>query len=151
MLSSQLAVTRCGPANGCLSLPPRPLSSLHPTQVEFFFVDSVPLVTSYRNNDFAIYDGGVFEQVWQDQYCVLKAQLAASCAKWKVLVAHHPTRSNGNSHGNTAQMISWVEPLILQYGVQVSCADGGALLAGLPAGTFEPGAAAAVVAGTDGS
>lgn len=44
--------------------------------------------------------GGVLSQSWESHLKELETRLARSSARWKILIAHHPVRSNGE-HGDT--------------------------------------------------
>ncbi len=48
--------------------------------------------------------GGLLEQSWRANLAELEADLAASRAGWKVVVGHHPVRSNGEEHGDTPEL-----------------------------------------------
>lgn len=48
--------------------------------------------------------GGVREQSWMANLVELEAELAASEAGWKLVVGHHPVRSNGFEHGDTPEL-----------------------------------------------
>ncbi len=49
----------------------------------------------------------------------LRTQLAASVAKWKICFFHHPLYSAGRRHGSEVDLRVLVEPLFIQYGVNV--------------------------------
>lgn len=49
----------------------------------------------------------------------LKSQLSASDAKWKICYFHHPLYSDGKMHGPDLDLRHLLEPLFLQYGVNV--------------------------------
>ncbi|PSC68114.1 purple acid phosphatase [Micractinium conductrix] len=99
-------------------------------QVEIFLIDTPPFHVAYKDQPWATYPGGILQQSWQQQYCSLKARLVASCAPWKLAVGHHPTRSNGNGHGNTAELITWLEPLFFATACRYACVGGWAMFAG---------------------
>lgn len=86
--------------------------------VEFFFVDTSTFVLGYRNASWAKYDGGILQQDWEAQLKEVESRLAASKALWKIMVGHHPPRSNGN-HGNNSDIMEHLEPLMQQYGVKI--------------------------------
>ena len=44
------------------------------------------------------------EQSWRTNLVELETELAASKASWKVVVGHHPVRSNGGEHGDTPEL-----------------------------------------------
>ena len=55
--------------------------------------------------------GGLREQSWQEQLAGLQASLLASKAEWKIVIGHHPPRSNGH-HNNTDELIQHLEPIL---------------------------------------
>ena len=55
--------------------------------------------------------GGLREQSWQEQLAGLQASLLASKADWKIVIGHHPPRSNGH-HNNTDELIQHLEPVL---------------------------------------
>ena len=55
--------------------------------------------------------GGLRDQSWQEQLAALQASLMASTADWKVVIGHHPPRSNGH-HNNTDELIQHLEPIL---------------------------------------
>lgn len=48
--------------------------------------------------------GGIREQSWMASLAELEAALAESAAGWKLVVGHHPVRSNGVEHGDTPEL-----------------------------------------------
>ena len=86
--------------------------------VEIFFVDTSTFISAYRNVSWAKYDGGILQQNWELQLKEIESRLAASKALWKIMVGHHPPRSNGN-HGNNSDIMQHLEPLMQRYGVKV--------------------------------
>lgn len=76
---------------------------------EFFFIDSHVLRDSYRRSWGFVRDG---QMLW------LERELAASTARWKIVVGHHPVFSGGK-HGNTKELVVLLKPLLERYGVQV--------------------------------
>ena len=106
----------------CIS-PPRGLPLPHThclpvCSVQIFFVDTSPFIDRYRTAPWAHCAGGILQQSWQEQLAELEGHLAASTAAWKLVVGHHPPRSNGE-HGNNTELMLHLEPLLLQHGVQV--------------------------------
>jgi 3',5'-cyclic AMP phosphodiesterase CpdA len=47
----------------------------------------------------------------------LQQALAASIARWKIAVLHHPMYSSGNKHGSNVVLRKQLEPLFTAYGV----------------------------------
>ena len=67
--------------------------------LEFFVVDSTYMST---------------EQVrW------LEKALAESDAPWKIAFMHHPIYSSGRRHGSNVELRTFIEPLLVKYGVSV--------------------------------
>ncbi len=69
------------------------------TDVEFFVLDST--------------------YVTPEQIEWLKGALEGSKAKWKIAYFHHPIYSSGEKHGSEEDLQALVEPLFLEYGVDV--------------------------------
>lgn len=55
---------------------------------------------------------------WQHQLPWLRRQLAASTARWKLVMGHHPLYSSG-LYGDDPQLIDRLEPLLRRHGVQI--------------------------------
>ena len=53
------------------------------------------------------------------QLAWLKDALAKSTARWKIAYFHHPIYSSGERHGSEEDLQALVEPLFVQYGVDV--------------------------------
>lgn len=87
--------------------------------VEIFFIDTTPIISSYADENWASNRGGLLEQSWEDQVRELEARLARSQADWKLVVGHHPIRTNHRSDLMYADMVDRVEPLLIKYGVQL--------------------------------
>ncbi len=88
------------------------------TTVEFFILDSSAYIESYRRDDKKGY-GDVKTQDPAAQTAWLEAELRKSTAQWKIVCAHHPVYSCSGKHGDTAELVRHVEPLLEKYGVQV--------------------------------
>ena len=55
--------------------------------------------------------GGILEQSWEAQLLELEARLAASDARWKLVVGHHPVR-NQHAPQNTPELVQHLEPIL---------------------------------------
>lgn len=86
--------------------------------VELFFIDTSPFIERYRLESWAKYPGGILEQSWVDQLKELEVRLSRSNAAWKIVVGHHPPRSNGD-HGNNKELMQYLEPILYEWGVQI--------------------------------
>ena len=85
--------------------------------LEIFFIDTSPFITEFQRDSWAVYEGGILQQSWELQLKEVEARLAASVAPWKLMVGHHPPRSNGH-HGNNYELVEHIEPLMQRYGVK---------------------------------
>jgi acid phosphatase len=86
--------------------------------VDMFMIDSSPLVAKYRTDEKAVLRTNVLGQDTAAQLAWLDTELARSKAAWKLVFTHHPSYSGGASHGNTAEMIGQVDPILQRHGVQ---------------------------------
>jgi acid phosphatase len=85
--------------------------------LDIFVLDTTPLVADYEEALMRLSYGRVAVPEADPQLVWLKAALAGSSARWKVVVGHHPIRSGGH-HGGSPQLASRVEPLLAAHGVQ---------------------------------
>ena len=76
---------------------------------DFFFIDSQVIKVGYRS---------WFGSTRDEQILWLERELAASTARWKIVVGHHPVVSGGK-HGNTEALVVLMKPLLERYGVQL--------------------------------
>lgn len=84
--------------------------------VDMFVIDTTPFVAKYRDNpararNFAGQDVSA-QLAWLD------AGLAASTARWKLVVGHHTIHSGGSQHGDTPELVERLKPILLRQGVQ---------------------------------
>ena len=84
--------------------------------LDVFFIDTSPMILSYHDTEWARYPGGIHEQNWESQLKELESDLESSKAPWKIVVGHHPPRSNGE-HGNNTDLIENLEPILQRQGV----------------------------------
>ena len=75
--------------------------------LDLFFLDTSPFVHEYYGEPWASVEGGILDEKdkVQKQVADLDLALERSIAKWKIVVGHHPVRSNGR-HGDTAELVS---------------------------------------------
>eukprot|EP00741_Cyanophora_paradoxa_P023359 tig00000254_g22565.t1 len=97
-------------------------------RLSIFFLDTTPCVSLYRApvvNRFmsdimraskSLLSSILFSQNPGDQYAWLEEALEASTADIKIVVGHHPIYSAGH-HGDSADLLKHVKPLLEQYGV----------------------------------
>ena len=113
---AQLAYARTHPR---WNMPARYFQQTHPidkaTNADFFYLDTTPMVKSYWR--YGKTAANVATQNVQRQLDWFKSALAASRARWKIVVAHHPIYSGGE-HGDTAELIESVLPLLHEFKVQ---------------------------------
>ena len=88
------------------------------TTADFFYLDTTPMIKSYYSiwNPEKTRDNVMTQDV-PKQLAWFKAVLAASTAKWKIVIGHHPIYSGGG-HGDTAELVETILPLLQQYQVQ---------------------------------
>jgi tartrate-resistant acid phosphatase type 5 len=85
---------------------------------DFFYLDTTPMVRIYYNRYFEEPTwANVTKQNVNAQLAWFEQALSASKAKWKIVFAHHPIYSGGE-HGDTAELIESILPLLREHGVQ---------------------------------
>jgi tartrate-resistant acid phosphatase type 5 len=82
---------------------------------DFFYLDTTPMVTSYWSSGKT--SAHVATQDVKKQLGWFKDALAASQARWKIVIGHHPIYSGGE-HGDTAELIENILPLLHEHKVQ---------------------------------
>jgi tartrate-resistant acid phosphatase type 5 len=82
---------------------------------DFFYLDTTPMVKSYHTASNTRRE--VAAQDVPKQLDWFKTALAASKARWKIVIGHHPIYSGGG-HGDTPELIEAVLPLLRQYKAQ---------------------------------
>ena len=82
----------------------------------FVQMDTSPFVTAYHKKGSAYHVEGQDPKV---QLRWLESVLAASRARWKIVVGHHPVYSAAPGHGDTKELIAHVLPVLQQYGVRI--------------------------------
>ena len=90
--------------------------------VDFFYLDTTPMVKSYylATNTEKTRDNVITQDV-PKQLAWFKGALAASTARWKIVIGHHPIYSGGGlfGHGDTQELIETILPLLQEYNVPV--------------------------------
>eukprot|EP00884_Botryococcus_braunii_P006087 jgi/Botrbrau1/1547/Bobra.0107s0035.1 len=84
---------------------------------ELFFLDTSPFHSAYQSEAWASFPGGLSEQSWRAQVAEVGAQLVRSKASWKVVVGHHPIRSNLPDAAQ-AELVQMLEPVLEGHGVR---------------------------------
>ena len=82
----------------------------------FVHLDTAPFVAAYRK------EGSSYHVQGQDskaQVRWLESVLAASKARWRIVVGHHPIYAAAGGHGDTKELAASVLPLLEKHGVQV--------------------------------
>ena len=82
----------------------------------FVHLDTSPFVAAYHKK------GSSYHVEGQDpkaQLRWLESALAASRARWKIVVGHHPVYAAAPGHGDTKELIADVLPVLQKHGVQI--------------------------------
>jgi tartrate-resistant acid phosphatase type 5 len=82
----------------------------------FVHLDTAPFVASYHKK------GSSYHVEGQDvnaQLRWLESVLAASHARWKIVVGHHPIYAAAGGHGDTKELNTEVQPVLKKYGVRI--------------------------------
>ena len=85
------------------------------TTADLFYLDTTPMIKSYWHSGKT--SAHVATQDVKKQLDWFKTALANSQAQWKIVIGHHPIYSGGE-HGDTAELIKEVLPLLHEYKVQ---------------------------------
>ena len=87
--------------------------------VDVFFLDTSPWISEYLDTNQSPWNRNVLvAESWRESLSTLDRRLSASSARVKLLVGHHPTRSNGD-HGDNLDLVEHLEPLLNEHGVKV--------------------------------
>ncbi|MDP9064524.1 MAG: tartrate-resistant acid phosphatase type 5 family protein [Pseudomonadota bacterium] len=86
--------------------------------LDLFFIDSSPLVHTYRDKVEGHIAANVATQDVKAQLRWLDAELGRSAAPWKLVIGHHTVHSGGSAHGDTVEMVELIEPLLKKHRVQ---------------------------------
>jgi len=93
-------------------------SEVEAPHVDFFVVDTSPLVHKYRENVHSVIAQNVASQDVDAQIKWLDQELGRSTAAWKLVVGHHTIYSGGSGHGDTPETQELIDPLLKKHGVQ---------------------------------
>jgi tartrate-resistant acid phosphatase type 5 len=85
---------------------------------DFFMIDTVPLIASYRKEPAATAKHHVHDQSAEAQYAWLDKALGASKAPWKIVFGHHPIFSGGE-HGDSDDLIRDLLPVLKRHNIRV--------------------------------
>ncbi|GGL10540.1 MULTISPECIES: purple acid phosphatase family protein [Caulobacter] len=87
--------------------------------LDIFVMDSSPIVDEGNYDEILqqVARGHVERQDAARQIAWLARELKASRAPWKIVMGHHPVYSGG--HGDSAELVEQVAPLLEAHGVQV--------------------------------
>jgi acid phosphatase len=92
------------------------------TNVEFFFIDTTPMMSEYARNAQNAHMKVEFDALGQkyvpQQLDWLDQALASSTAPWKLVIGHHPIYSAGLGHGSEPDLIEKLLPILHKHGVQ---------------------------------
>ncbi len=86
--------------------------------VDFFVIDTSPLVHQYREKVHSVIAANVASQDVDAQLKWLDQELGKSEAAWKLVIGHHTIYSGGSGHGDTPETQELIEPLLHNHGVQ---------------------------------
>jgi len=86
--------------------------------LDLFFLDTSPFVHKYYKEDWATNSGGILDEKdkTEQQIADLDLALERSVAPWKIVIGHHPVRSNG-AHGDTPELLSVMPELLTRHKV----------------------------------
>jgi acid phosphatase len=90
---------------------------LRAVDVDMFVLDTSPFVDSYRRDTESVLGRNSAAQDPAAQMAWLDRALGASQARMKLVAGHHTIHSGGGVHGDTAEMVAQVKPILLRHGV----------------------------------
>jgi acid phosphatase len=82
----------------------------------FVHLDTSPFVTAYHKEGSSYH---VEDQDPKAQLRWLESVLAASRARWKIVIGHHPIYAAAPTHGDTQELIADVLPVLEKNGVRI--------------------------------
>lgn len=86
--------------------------------MDIFFVDTTPMVKSMWEDKYNFTGLSDYPMNLHFQLLSLRTGLQSSSAKWKLVVGHHPVRSTGD-HGDTAELVKYLLPILEENGVDI--------------------------------
>mmetsp|Transcript_8121 Transcript_8121/g.13136 ORF Transcript_8121/g.13136 Transcript_8121/m.13136 type:complete len:286 (+) Transcript_8121:538-1395(+) len=86
------------------------------SSVDFFFIDTTPMIDDYRQKPAYVSRGDVTKQDASLQLLWLDKALSDSKAEWKIVVGHHPVHSG--ALGGEKDLQKRLEPLLQKHGIQ---------------------------------
>lgn len=92
--------------------------ALDRADIDMFVVDTSPFVQSYRKDPTSRKGRNTSTQNVDAQLAWLDTALGAARRKWKLVVGHHTIHSGGSQHGDTAELVDRLKPVLLHHGVQ---------------------------------
>lgn len=93
-------------------------SEVGAAHVDLFFIDTSPLVHSYRAKVESVIARNIAGQDVVAQLAWLDQELGRSQVPWKLVFGHHTIYSGGSEHGNTVELVAQVKPILERHGVQ---------------------------------
>ena len=85
--------------------------------VDVFFIDTNPFISEYRNSEWNPWNKNILTaEDWRESLETLDRRLSESDAPVKLVVGHHPTRSNGD-HGPNLDLVEHLEPVLNAHSV----------------------------------
>ena len=87
--------------------------------LDVFFLDTNPWIEEYRDTNWSPWNRQILlAEDWRKSLNTLDRRLSESDALVKIVVGHHPVRSNGD-HGHNLDLVQHLEPLLNEHGVKV--------------------------------
>lgn len=87
--------------------------------LDVFFIDTNPWIDEYRNTEWSPWNKNILlAEDWRESLSTLDQRLSESKALVKIVVGHHPTRSNGD-HGPNVELVEHLEPVLNEHRVQI--------------------------------
>ncbi|MBN1953369.1 MAG: metallophosphoesterase [Bacteroidales bacterium] len=87
------------------------------TRIRFLFIDTPPLISSYRMSTEKYPDAHLQDSGKQMQW--IRRTLSEATEEWIVVVGHHPVYSASQKHGDTEELITKLQSLFEKYRVDL--------------------------------